>query len=172
MQLDNIRDDGLVDTSKRYTITEDDYRKWSAKFATQPWDHVITNVGRIGAVARIPQGFVAALGRNMTGIRPNDPTESGAFICAALQAPAVRREIELRTDAGTIMNALNVRSIPHLRLPKSSADERRRFHSLVAPRLILMDHALQESQRLAALRDVLLPELLSGRIRVPADEVA
>ncbi|GAB3285404.1 restriction endonuclease subunit S [Microbacterium lacusdiani] len=38
--------------------------------------------------------------------------------------------------------------------------------------LELIRHLESESQRLAALRDALLPELLSGRIRVPVDEVA
>jgi type I restriction enzyme, S subunit len=167
MQLNNIRDDGLVELSERFSISESDYAIWSRRFETRPWDCVITNVGRIGAVARIPGDFVAALGRNMTGIRPRSPNTEGAFLAAALLSTPVRREIELRTDAGTIMNALNVRSIPHLRLPDADAVERRRFHSWSAPFLERADTALIEIRALETTRDELLPLLLSGRIRVP-----
>jgi type I restriction enzyme S subunit len=165
MQLNNIRDDGLVDSSETYVIEEADYRRWSHKFETQPWDCVITNVGRIGAVARIPSGFTAALGRNMTGIRPTYPDRDGAFLATGLISPAVRREIELRTDSGTIMNALNVRSIPHLRLPESSVSDRAEFHQTAAPLLERADHALAESLALKATRDALLPLLLSRQVR-------
>src|SRR5262249_15734276 len=110
--------------------------------------------------------FVAALGRNMTGIRPRASNEDGAFIAAAVLSPQVRREIELRTDAGTIMNALNVRSIPHLRLPKSTSEERRSFPVPAAPLLLRADQALREARTLARSRDALLPEFLSGRIPV------
>lgn len=167
IQLNNIREDGLIDRSEYFAITGADYVKWSRKFETKAWDLVITNVGRIGAVGRIPGGFVAALGRNMTGIRPNDPECDGPFIAAALLSSAVRREIELRTDAGTIMNALNVRSIPHLRIQASSADERAQFSKFATPLLERADQALEESQQLVAVRNELLPGLLSGRIRLP-----
>jgi len=166
MQLNNIRDDGLVDPSETYAITGADYRQWSQKFESQEWDCVITNVGRIGAVARIPSNFTAALGRNMTGIRPTSPRGDGAFLATALISPAVQREIELRTDSGTIMNSLNVRSIPHLRLPESSASDRADFHQLASTLLARADHAIAESLMLASTRDDLLPLLLCGRISV------
>lgn len=172
MQLNNIRSDGLVDRSESFFISDADYAKWSRKLETRPWDLVITNVGRIGAFARIPADYSAALGRNMTGIRPRDPLADGGFLAAAMRAPAVRNEIELRTDAGTIMNALNVRNIPHLRLPESSDQERRRFHDTASPLFLRADAALSENVLLATTRDSLLPALLSGRARVPVKALA
>lgn len=127
MQLNNIRDDGMVERGYSYGVSEQDYTNWSRKFQTRAWDLVITNVGRIGAVARIPARYTVALGRNMTGIRPCDPGESGAFLAAALLSPAVREEIEARTDSGTVMNALNVRSIPLLGLQYTTSGSAVRF---------------------------------------------
>jgi len=166
MQLDNIRDDGLVDRSSVYRISVADYERWGKRFETRPWDVVITNVGRIGAVARIPNNYVAALGRNMTGIRPKAVEESGSFIAAALQSSAVRREIDQRTDAGSVMSALNVRSIPLLRLQKSSASERASFHEFATPFFESADAVICANGALAATRDALLPGLMSGRIPV------
>ncbi|MBT2517659.1 restriction endonuclease subunit S [Streptomyces sp. ISL-90] len=166
MQLNNIRDDGLVDRTSAYCISAEDYAAWSRRFETRAWDFVITNVGRIGAVARIPDGYVAALGRNMTGIRPKVAAESGSFIAAALLSSAVRREIDQRTDAGSVMSALNVRSVPVLRLQDSSPSERKAFHEFASPFLENADTALSESASLAATRDALLPPLMSGELRV------
>ncbi|MDN3495199.1 restriction endonuclease subunit S [Planococcus sp. APC 4015] len=166
MQLNNIRDDGLVDRVAKYSISAADYAEWSKRFETRAWDFVITNVGRIGAVARIPKGFTAALGRNMTGIRPNELSASGSFIAAALHSRAVRREVDERTDAGSVMNALNVRSVPLLRLQDSTHAERSAFHQFAAPLYESADVALVSNTSLAATRDALLPQLMSGKLRV------
>jgi type I restriction enzyme S subunit len=166
MQLNNIRDDGLVDRTSAYCISAGDYAAWSRRFETRAWDFVITNVGRIGAVARIPDGYVAALGRNMTGIRPKIAAESGSFIAAALLSNAVRREIDQRTDAGSVMGALNVRSVPLLRLQDSSPSERKAFHEFASPFFENADALLSENASLAATRDALVPLLMSGRLRV------
>lgn len=172
MQLNNIRDDGLVDRSSEYRVSADDYERWSKKFETRPWDLVITNVGRIGAVARIPERYTVAIGRNMTGIRPRDVAESGSFIAASLLSTAVRREIEQRTDAGSVMSALNVRSVPLLRLQHSTSVEREAFHDFAAAFFEKADVALVESAALAATRDALLPQLMSGNLRVREAEAA
>lgn len=166
MQLNNIRDDGLIDRTSNYCISAEDYSQWSRKFETRAWDLVITNVGRIGAVARIPQAYTVAIGRNMTGIRPRNVAESGAFITAALLSSAVRREIDQRTDAGSVMSALNVRSVPQLRLQCSTPSERQNFHKSAAPFFENADAVLVENALLAATRDALLPQLMSGRLRV------
>jgi type I restriction enzyme, S subunit len=102
----------------------------------------------------------------MTGIRPVSPSNDGAFLLASLLSRAVRDEIELRTDSGTILNALNVRSIPALRLPTTSRPEREAFHRFAAPLLNLADSLQQERLNLSRQHDELLPLLLSGRIRV------
>lgn len=172
IQLSNIRDDGLIERTPSYPVSLEDFQKWSQKFLTRPWDFVITNVGRVGAVSRIPAGYSAALGRNMTGIRPHDSAEAGAFIAGTLLSRSFRKEIEQKTDAGSVMNALNVRSIPLLRVPRSSSSERRAFHVFGAPLLESADLLLTENHTLAATRDALLPQLMSGKLRVRDAEAA
>jgi type I restriction enzyme S subunit len=166
LQLNNILDSGLLDMADTYLIEHDDYVRWTKNLETQQWDCVITNVGRVGAVARIPADVSAALGRNMTAVRPQQTNQDGAFLIAALRSPAVRQEIELRTDAGTILNALNVRSIPKLRLQNASISERESFQAFAAPLLTLADSLHDESINLARQRNELLPLLLSGQVRV------
>lgn len=172
LQLSNISDSGLLDLEDLYGISDDDYRKWTKNLETREWDCVITNVGRVGAVARIPEGIASALGRNMTAIRPESPEVDGAFILAALLSGPVRREISLKTDSGTVMDALNVKNIPSLRLPQASVESRLAFQGFAQPLLRMADALTNENMELRATRDELLPLLMSGRIRVGEESAA
>lgn len=162
LHLGNIRDDGLLDVSDPYLIDDDDYQFWTSRVEARPGDCVITNVGRVGAVAQIPLGVTAALGRNMTAVRcrPNFPYPT--YLLEALRSDAMRAEIERKTDAGTILSALNVRNIPRLQLPTFDRDGIERYERVARPLRARMEVALAESHALRKTRDTLLPRLLSG----------
>jgi restriction endonuclease S subunit len=166
IQLNNIRNDGMLDMNDGFLISTADYSRWSKNLETRPFDIVITNVGRVGAVARVPVGVTAALGRNMTAIRLHDVPSDAPFVSSALLSSGVRREIESKTDAGTILNALNVRSISKLRLPRSTEGERRDFSDWASPLLEASDSLLSHNRELRATRDELLPLLMAGKVRV------
>ena len=168
LQLWNIRDDGLIDMADTYHIIERDYLTWISRMEAKPGDCVITNVGRVAATAQIPPGLTAALGRNMTGIRCRASFQFPTFLIECLLSSAMKEEIALKTDTGTILDALNVRSIPKLGLIKPPNDVAARFETVARPLREKMELNFAESRTLAALRDALLPKLLSGELRVPA----
>jgi type I restriction enzyme S subunit len=165
LQLNNIREDGLIDTSDAYLIAEDDYVEWTRRMELDQGDCVITNVGRVGAAARMPDAG-AALGRNMTGLRVRSSWPFPAVLIEALLSRRTRRGIESLTDAGTVMNALNVRNIPKLPLPRLPEAAFRALEAELLPVWRLREGLLRESRTLADLRDTLLPKLVSGQIRV------
>ena len=170
LQLWNVRDDGLMDTSDTYFIDESDYRMWVSRMEASPGDCVVTNVGRVGAVAQVPRGLNAALGRNMTGIRCKKEFPFPTFLIECLLSEAMRSEIILKTDTGTILDALNVRSIPELRIVKPSVEISRVFEGLSRPLRARMERNLVDCGTLASLRDTLLPKLISGELRIPDAE--
>ena len=166
LQLNCIGEDGQLIPASAGLISEDDYKKWTSRIEVSQGDCVITNVGRVGAVAQIPSGFRAAIGRNMTAIRPKfglPPT----FLIELLMSDSMKREIQQKTDAGTILNALNVKSIPMLRFVHAPADVLNRFEAVSRPLRAAMEANLQRSDSLAAIRDTLLPRLVSGSLRLP-----
>ncbi len=172
LQLSNIRDDGLIDMEDSYFISEDDYRKWVSRMEAKPGDCVITNVGRVGAVAQMPAGKKAALGRNMTGIRckPNFPHPT--FLIECLVSDAMNDEIGTKIDSGTILDALNVRNIPKLRFICASDDILRKFEILMRPLRAQMEGNLANARTLGAVRNALLPKLTSCEIRMKdADKI-
>jgi type I restriction enzyme S subunit len=170
LQLANIRDDGLLDMADTYFVDEADYRKWISRMEAAPGDCVITNVGRVGAVAQIPVGQRAALGRNMTGIRCKPDFPFPTLLIECLLSKAMRDEIVLRTDTGTILDALNVKNIPTLRFVRAQQRVLELFEQAVRPIREQMEGSLLQSRTLAALRDTLLPKLISGELRIPDAE--
>ena len=168
IQLDNIRDDGLLDFSNQFWISDSDYNLWTSRCEVSEGDIVITNVGRIGAVSQMPIGEKAAMGRNMTCIRPHS---NPAFLITYLLSERMRNEIEYNTDAGTIMNALNVRSIPNLVILAFEESVQYEIETILRSIRQKMENNLKESHRLVQLRDYLLPKLMSGEIDISTIEL-
>ena len=166
LQLWNIRDDGLVDMTDTYFIHDADYQLWTSRMEASPGDCVITNVGRVGAVAQVPEGVKAALGRNMTGIRCKSSFPFPTFLIESLLSEVMRNEISIKIDTGTILEALNVRNIPKLRLAIPQLEITRMFDQTCRQLRAKMEKDLAQSRTLATIRDALLPKLLSGEIRV------
>ena len=166
LQLSNIRDDGLLDTSEVAGISEVDYTKWISRIEVSEGDCVITNVGRVGAVAQIPAGFKAAMGRNMTAVRLKKEYPFPTYLVELLQSPNMRTEIAAKTDVGTILDALNVRSIPTLRCVLASHGVLNEFESIARPVRAKMEANIARVQNLSRVRDTLLPRLISGQLHL------
>lgn len=166
LQLNNIRDDGLLDLADAYLISQDNYDKWVSRMEAQQGDCVITNVGRVGAVAQIPPRVKAAMGRNMTGLRCRASYPFPTFLIECLLSDPMRDEITNKTDAGTILEALNVKNIPLLRIVLPSKSILNAFEKRIRPIRAKIEQNYNLSLVIERLRDTLLPQLLSGELRV------
>lgn len=164
LQLNNITDNGLLDISDIFLIRKEDYKKWISRVEVSEGDCVITNVGRVGAVSQVPQYIKAAIGRNMTCIRCKTSFLYPTFLIECLLSVKMRKEIEAKTDSGTILNALNVKNISKLRFICPDKESISKFEQTVRPIRKLMELNLEESRRLKSIRDTLLPKLMSGEI--------
>ena len=170
LQLSNIRDDGLLDIGDAYLISEVDYQEWISRMEASPGDCVITNVGRVGAVAQVPADVKAALGRNMTGVRCRRGFPHPTLLIECLLSQAMRSEIVLNMDTGTILDALNVRNIPKLRFVRGTGHILHAFERLARPLRARMEKSLTEARTIATIRDTLLPKLISGELRLEDPE--
>jgi len=166
LQLNNIRDDGLLDMSDIFFISESDYAKWISRCEASQGDCVITNVGRVGAIAQIPEGVKAALGRNMTCVRCKATLPYPTFLLECLLSDTMRLEIINKTDSGTILDSLNVRSIPKLRIVLPDRPTIEAFERIARPIRYNMELNMRENLSLVSSRDVLLPKLMSGELEV------
>ena len=164
LQLSNISENGLLDLSDVFWISDKDYKKWISRIEVNEGVSIITNVGRVGAAARIPKGVKAALGRNMTAIKLNSEFPYDVFLILLLKSNFFKKEIQNKTDTGTILDSLNVRNIPNLRFLYSNKKILIYFEGVVEPIWKKMETNLQQNLQLINLRDTILPKLVNGEI--------
>lgn len=167
LQLNNIRDDGLLDTSSLAYISPVDYAKWTARIEVREGDCLITNVGRVGAVSQIPPGLKAAIGRNMTAVRLRPQAPYPSVLIELLLSDWMREEISRRSDVGTILDALNVRNIPKLAFVLAPPQMLAAAEDVLRPLRASMESNLKRAVHMAQIRDTLLPRLISGKLRLP-----
>jgi len=168
LQVFNIDKSGYLDLSDSYNVSEEVYKFWTRNIEVKGGDCVITNVGRVGAVAQIPEGFTYGIGRNMTAIRPI--RISPTYLINYLLSEYGVDEIQKNVDSGTILDSLNVKGIIKIKVLIPSKTVLDSYEALA--RLLRKRIEINNSQRfvLSEMRDKLLPKLMSGKIRVSFTE--
>ena len=166
LELKNIRDDFLLDTLNVSKISESDYQKWISRIEVCSGDLIITNVGRVGAVARVPDNFFGSIGRNITAIRPKEKSKNSFFLASYFSSTLFKSEKRLNVDTGTILDALNVKDIPKLRFFYPSSEILSNFEEQVSRIWQRREMILEENNNLSKLRDTLLPKLISGELKI------
>ena len=164
LQLNNIGEAGKLDMRQRFCISASDYALWTSRIELQAGDCVITNVGRVGAIAQIPEGVKAAPGRNMTAVRPRAERLTHTYLIQYLLSSHMTSEVVRKTDLGTIMDSLNVKGIIRLRVPCPPLADMLRFESTARPMRKRVEVLVKQIHNLRRTRDLLLPRLLSGQV--------
>jgi type I restriction enzyme S subunit len=167
LQLDTISDSGVLRFENAGLISKEDYDKWTSRIEVQGGDCLITNVGRVGAVSQVPEHFKAAIGRNITAMRPKDSLLHGSFLIVSLLSDFMKKEIKRNTDSGTILEALNVKNIPKLIIPGPSDAVLLEFARLCDPLQLQIQELHAMNVNLKKIRDSLLPRLISGELKIP-----
>jgi type I restriction enzyme S subunit len=171
LQLDTISDSGVLLYENASNISKEDYDKWTSRIEVKGGDCVITNVGRVGAVSQVPEHFKAAIGRNITALRPKEDFYR-SYLIIALLSDFIKKEIKLNTDSGTILEALNVRNIPKLKIPLPNVQLLQRFESIFSSVQLQIQVLHKQNVQLVELRDTLLPRLISGELQIPEEMLA
>ena len=162
LQLENIMENGRFNKSYKYLISSNDYDEWTKNIELSEGDCLITNVGRIGAVAQIPRGVKAALGRNMTAVRPKKIPSS--FLIQYLISPHMKNEVQKKQDFGAIMGALNVRAINKLSITIPESNLLQNFDNITSEIRNNLWNIFDKNNILNQTRDRLLSRLMSGKI--------
>lgn len=150
-----VRDFGFRFPSRRVYCTE-------PKRAANPGDTLVSvraPVGRVNMAAE-----TCCIGRGVAALRHR----SGAVSYTYAFANNLERRFDVFDSEGTVYGSLSKRDFSNLAIlvpPPSQVDA---FESEVGPLDRQVHQNTEQNATLAALRDELLPELVSGRLRVPA----
>lgn len=120
---------------------------------------ILTARGTVGAVARL--GEPASFNQSCYGFEP-DVLPAGVLYFAILGATEQAKAMA----HGSVFDTITMATFRHLSLPVLSSEEASALEARLAPHLSVVESVSRENRTLAALRDTLLPQLMSGKLRV------
>ncbi|WP_443939463.1 restriction endonuclease subunit S [Pedobacter sp. MW01-1-1] len=164
LQLENILDNGLVDISYKYFVSDNDYKNWTSRIEINEHDILITNAGRVAATAQASQEIKAGIGRNITAIRPLNINPTYFFL--SFRGYDIQKQIKSNTDQGAFFKSFNVKGIKKLNFIIPSKEIEIEFEKIAFNLRRKRELNLKENQELAKLRDWLLPMLMNGQVTV------
>jgi type I restriction enzyme, S subunit len=129
---------------------------------------------RIAQPALVPERFgdLSLFSHHLYRMRPKPSSHlTASFLYLALMSPRLRQVI-VGYSNGTTVNMLPADSLQRPRLAVPPASLAQRFDGMISPIFAKQAQLQLESETLALLRDVLLPKLMSGEIRLKGAEKA
>jgi type I restriction enzyme, S subunit len=123
-----------------------------------------TGVGTLGRVARWTSDEAATVDSHITIVRFDEAQVDP--VCAGFAMLRAQPEIEAMGEGSTGQTELRRTRLGQLRLSLPSKERQRQLRLRLDSLEARADQALNESMALATLRDTLLPQLMSGRLRV------
>lgn len=123
-----------------------------------------TGQGTLGRVARWTSAVEATVDSHITIVRPN-PLMTDAAV-AGYAILAAQAEIEALGEGSTGQTELNRHELGRLRIRVPERERARALGSVLRALTALGDAARAENRTLAETRDALLPQLMSGKLRV------
>lgn len=171
MKFLNIRCIGAgdLDIAKANCIGLEEFEKTYSHFALRTDDIVISTSGTLGRLAIVrPDHLPIMLNTSIIRMRGRETIGLG-YLWGFLQSEYFLSEMFALAAGSVQLNfgPMHLRKIAMLRPPDSILQE---FESSAQPLLKQALHFRKESRTLAALRDTLLPKLLSGELSVAAAE--
>ena len=124
---------------------------------------ILTARGTVGAVARL--GAPASFNQSCYGFVPG-VIPPGVLFFAISRATERAKEIA----HGSVFDTITMRTFDHLAIPRFDSGSISETESKIGPLLESVSAAVIENAKLAATRDALLPQLMSGKLRVKEAE--
>lgn len=168
LQLENLLDNGLIDITNKYYVSEKDYKIWTSRIEMKEHDILITNAGRVAATTQVPKEIITGIGRNITAIRPT--SISPTYLFQSFKGIDIIRQIKNNTDSGAFFQSFNVKGIKQLKFLIPSTKIENEFEKTSYSLRRKRELNLLENQQLASLRDWLLPMLMNGQVKVGDEE--
>ena len=136
--------------------------------ASQPGDIVLTTKGTVGRVAVVPPDIEQVVySPQLCYFRVTDGANLHAgHLAAWFRSPDLQHQAAVRMFKSDMAPHINLQDIRSLCLPVPPMEVQQRVGEIQQGLLGVHDSACAENRQLRSVRDTLLPELVSGRIRV------
>jgi type I restriction enzyme S subunit len=155
--------DGRLLLGESAHLSESDFIQWTRRVTPQPGDVLFSYETRLGEAALMPSGIRACLGRRMALLRPHNI--GPRTLLQAFMSPSFQEVIRQHSVHGATVDRIPLTDFPawQIELPSCGLAE---LESTLAALDDIAQLRERENEKLAEIRDALLPRLMSGEIRV------
>lgn len=157
---------GVLDLVESAHLTEDDFLRWTRRVQPSEGDVLFSYETRLGEAALMPPGVRASLGRRMGLLRPKPGAVTSVLLLHAYLNPPFQEEIRRRTVHGATVDRIPLKEMPTWPITLPVVGVRDQLSAALAALHASIDQMAVENRTLAELRNTLLPQLVTGKIRV------
>ncbi|MFG3424888.1 restriction endonuclease subunit S [Streptomyces californicus] len=157
---------GIFDLTESAHMTEEEFPRWTRRVKPSAGDVLFSYETRLGEAALMPAGIRASLGRRMALLRPKTTDVDGALLLHAFLSKEFQEEIRRRTVHGATVDRIPLKEMGTWPIALPSKDDRPVLSRMLSALHSTIEHCHHENHALVDLRDTLLPQLVTGKIRV------
>jgi type I restriction enzyme S subunit len=169
--IDNVHVDEFVAEYRRFVTAAK--ARTLARYLVRPRDVMITIMGTVGRCAVVPEDICQALSTKHVWTITFDQTRYSPYLaCLQLNyAPWVLRHLS-SDEQGGIMSAIRSETLRTTRLPVPNRDEQRAVERVLDENDRKISAEREALSKLRLLKQGLMDDLLTGRVRVKVTEPA
>lgn len=156
-----------LDLAEIRFIGEAEWAKWTKRVEPRAGDIVFSYEATLGFFALIPPDLRCCLGRRLALIRPKEEDGAGHFWFHQFVAPPFQALLAKHTIQGATVNRIALKEFPSYSVLVPPLPLRTAFADVASGVWAKIQSNQAQAQTLAALRDTLLPRLISGQLRLP-----
>jgi type I restriction enzyme S subunit len=155
-----------IDLTEIRYISELDWPQWTKRVVPRPHDIVFTYEATLGAFAIVPPDLRCCLGRRLALVRPKTGQLDYCFLFHTFVSKAFQELLMARAIQGSTVNRIPLTTFPRYPVIWPERQLIDKFHRLAEPLWSRIHQNQSEARNLVAIRDMLLPQLISGALRV------
>ncbi|MFJ2432505.1 restriction endonuclease subunit S [Streptomyces anulatus] len=157
---------GVLDLAESAHLTEEDFPRWTRRVQPSKGDVLFSYETRLGEAALMPPDVRASLGRRMGLLRPKHGAVKSVLLLHAYLSPPFQEEIRRRTVHGATVDRIPLKEMPTWPITLPAVGVRDQLSAALEALHASIDQVAVENRTLADLRNTLLPQLVTGKIRV------
>ena len=154
-----------VDVITPNLICQADFDKINERSKVDTHDILISMIGTIGLISLVIEREVNFAIKNVGLFKTSQIKEFVYYVLCFLRSPAMRDHIDIRL-AGSTQKFISLGELRQLPIAVPSKEELHGFNDIVRPMFDEIELRTVESAHLAAIRDALLPRLMSGELPI------
>ncbi|MBL3657276.1 restriction endonuclease subunit S [Fulvivirga sediminis] len=163
----NIKSGKLVNTESIKFVDEPLYSKWMREKLIAG-DIIMTSEAPMGEMYYLPEKTDYVLSQRLYALRAIN-TLTSTFLYSWLESPVAKQDLESRCT-GTTVTGIKQSELRKVVVLKPISQLTNKYHDTVFKFKLKQAANTKESNQLEKIRNILLPKLISGELRVPEAE--